>query len=168
MAKVASNGAFQGDNPLDFALPLIILQICLVLVVTRGLAYLLRPLRQPRVIAEIIVSAAAEVTLDRLLVLLRSMDGRPATTSLPPSAPCGRPCGRGRRHCHRTPRPFLLVTTAAMRVVVRGDPQLLASYQELTACAAAAISWFLLLAHTCVLVADRHACRRSKHTHTFL
>ncbi|NP_001159300.1 Cation/H(+) antiporter 19-like [Zea mays] len=54
MAKVASNGAFQGDNPLDFALPLIILQICLVLVVTRGLAYLLRPLRQPRVIAEII------------------------------------------------------------------------------------------------------------------
>jgi hypothetical protein len=57
MAKVASNGAFQGENPLDFALPLIILQICLVLVVTRGLAYLLRPLRQPRVIAEIIVSA---------------------------------------------------------------------------------------------------------------
>ncbi|TKW29632.1 hypothetical protein SEVIR_3G408800v4 [Setaria viridis] len=54
MAKVASHGAFQGENPLDYALPLIILQICLVLVVTRGLAYLLRPLRQPRVIAEII------------------------------------------------------------------------------------------------------------------
>ncbi|CAN6361886.1 unnamed protein product [Urochloa humidicola] len=54
MAKVASHGAFQGENPLDFALPLIILQICLVIVVTRGLVYLLRPLRQPRVIAEII------------------------------------------------------------------------------------------------------------------
>ncbi|CAN6329910.1 unnamed protein product [Urochloa humidicola] len=54
MAKIASHGAFQGENPLDFALPLIILQICLVVVVTRGLAYLLRPLRQPRVIAEII------------------------------------------------------------------------------------------------------------------
>ncbi|EMS54713.1 Cation/H(+) antiporter 19 [Triticum urartu] len=53
-AKVASHGAFQGENPLDYALPLIILQICLVIVVTRGLAYLLRPLRQPRVIAEII------------------------------------------------------------------------------------------------------------------
>ncbi|KAJ1416155.1 Sodium/solute symporter superfamily [Sesbania bispinosa] len=52
--KPTSNGAFQGDNPLDYALPLAILQICLVLVVTRGLAYLLRPLRQPRVIAEII------------------------------------------------------------------------------------------------------------------
>ncbi|KAF1872651.1 hypothetical protein Lal_00016488 [Lupinus albus] len=52
--KPASNGIFQGDNPLDFALPLAILQICLVFVVTRGLAYLLRPLRQPRVVAEIV------------------------------------------------------------------------------------------------------------------
>ncbi|CAL5437587.1 unnamed protein product [Camellia sinensis] len=54
--KATSNGVFQGDNPLDFALPLAILQICLVVVVTRGLALLLRPLRQPRVIAEIITS----------------------------------------------------------------------------------------------------------------
>ncbi|XP_034710239.1 cation/H(+) antiporter 18-like [Vitis riparia] len=52
--KSVSNGLFQGDNPLHFALPLAILQICLVLVVTRGLAYLFRPLRQPRVIAEIV------------------------------------------------------------------------------------------------------------------
>ena len=54
--KATSQGAFQGENPLDYALPLAIVQICLVVVVTRGLAYLLRPLRQPRVIAEIIVS----------------------------------------------------------------------------------------------------------------
>jgi hypothetical protein len=54
--QATSHGAFQGDNPLDYSLPLAILQICLVVVVTRGLAYLLRPLRQPRVIAEIIVS----------------------------------------------------------------------------------------------------------------
>uniref|UniRef100_A0ACD5XM80 Uncharacterized protein n=1 Tax=Avena sativa TaxID=4498 RepID=A0ACD5XM80_AVESA len=52
--QATSHGAFQGDNPLDYSLPLAILQICLVVVVTRGLAYLLRPLRQPRVIAEII------------------------------------------------------------------------------------------------------------------
>ncbi|XP_045814428.1 cation/H(+) antiporter 18-like [Trifolium pratense] len=52
--KSTSNGVFQGDHPLDYALPLAILQICLVLVVTRGLAYLLKPLRQPRVIAEIV------------------------------------------------------------------------------------------------------------------
>uniref|UniRef100_A0A803PWS1 Cation/H+ exchanger domain-containing protein n=2 Tax=Cannabis sativa TaxID=3483 RepID=A0A803PWS1_CANSA len=52
--KATSNGAFQGDDPLHFALPLAILQICLVLVVTRLLAFLMKPLRQPRVIAEII------------------------------------------------------------------------------------------------------------------
>ncbi|KAL8111456.1 hypothetical protein AgCh_019250 [Apium graveolens] len=52
--KATSNGVFQGDSPLDYALPLVILQICLVLVFTRFLAYLLRPLRQPRVVAEII------------------------------------------------------------------------------------------------------------------
>ncbi|XP_077218498.1 cation/H+ exchanger 19 [Tasmannia lanceolata] len=52
--KATSNGAFQGDNPLDFALPLAILQIVLVIIFTRSLAFLLRPLRQPRVIAEII------------------------------------------------------------------------------------------------------------------
>ncbi|CAI0416933.1 unnamed protein product [Linum tenue] len=49
-----SNGFFQGDSPLEFALPLVILQICLVVALTRGLAFLLRPLRQPRVIAEIV------------------------------------------------------------------------------------------------------------------
>lgn len=52
--KATSNGAFQGDDPLHFALPLVILQIILVVTLTRALAYLLRPLRQPRVIAEII------------------------------------------------------------------------------------------------------------------
>ncbi|XP_010533613.1 PREDICTED: cation/H(+) antiporter 18-like [Tarenaya hassleriana] len=52
--KATSNGVFQGDNPIDFALPLAILQICIVVALTRGLAYLLRPLRQPRVIAEVI------------------------------------------------------------------------------------------------------------------
>ncbi|KAJ8526977.1 hypothetical protein K7X08_029454 [Anisodus acutangulus] len=52
--KAASNGVFQGDNPLDYALPLAIVQICLVLVINRLLAYLLRPLRQPTVIAEIV------------------------------------------------------------------------------------------------------------------
>ncbi|XP_051151129.1 cation/H(+) antiporter 18-like [Andrographis paniculata] len=52
--KATSNGVFQGDTPIDYALPLLIVQICLVVVLTRVLAYFLRPLRQPRVIAEII------------------------------------------------------------------------------------------------------------------
>ena len=53
--KTTSEGAWQGDDPLHFALPLLILQICLVVVVTRSLAFVLKPLHQPRVIAEIIV-----------------------------------------------------------------------------------------------------------------
>ncbi|KAJ7520518.1 hypothetical protein O6H91_19G009000 [Diphasiastrum complanatum] len=52
--KVTSNGAFQGDNPINAALPLLIIQICIVLALTRALGFLLRPLRQPRVIGEII------------------------------------------------------------------------------------------------------------------
>jgi hypothetical protein len=55
--KATSDGVFQGENPLHSALPLAILQICVVVVLTRVLAFLLRPLRQPRVIAEIIVSS---------------------------------------------------------------------------------------------------------------
>ncbi|XP_042475441.1 cation/H(+) antiporter 19-like [Macadamia integrifolia] len=52
--KATSNGAFQHENPLDYALPLAILQICLVIVFTRLISWILKPLRQPRVIAEII------------------------------------------------------------------------------------------------------------------
>ncbi|CAD6215290.1 unnamed protein product [Miscanthus lutarioriparius] len=52
LCAATSEGVWQGDNPLHFSLPLIILQVCLVLVLTRGLAL---ALRQPRVIAEIIV-----------------------------------------------------------------------------------------------------------------
>ncbi|KAJ8768485.1 hypothetical protein K2173_022574 [Erythroxylum novogranatense] len=52
--KATSNGVFQGENPLDYALPLAIVQICIVVCFTRILALLLKPLRQPRVIAEIV------------------------------------------------------------------------------------------------------------------
>lgn len=84
--KSTSNGVFQGDNPLDYALPLAILQICIVLLVTRGLAYLLKPLRQPRVIAEIIVSsfllflyifAQVNEIIDYSILLLRGFIGTP-------------------------------------------------------------------------------------------
>ncbi|XP_011020326.1 PREDICTED: cation/H(+) antiporter 20 [Populus euphratica] len=51
--RTSSNGAWQGDNPLEHALPLLIVQTTLILVVSRLLAFLLKPLRQPKVIAEI-------------------------------------------------------------------------------------------------------------------
>ncbi|KAL6864816.1 hypothetical protein ACP4OV_015967 [Aristida adscensionis] len=52
--KMASDGVWQGDNPLNFALPLLAVQIAVILVVTQGLALALRPLRQPKVVAEIL------------------------------------------------------------------------------------------------------------------
>ncbi|KAM1249988.1 hypothetical protein ACFX2G_033282 [Malus domestica] len=51
--KTASSGLWQGDNPLDFAFPLLIVQTTLIIVVSRFLAFLLKPLHQPKVIAEI-------------------------------------------------------------------------------------------------------------------
>nr|XP_043631334.1 cation/H(+) antiporter 20 [Erigeron canadensis] len=52
--KTASDGVWQGDNPFDYAFPLLIVQTALVLAVSRSLAFLLKPLRQPKVIAEIV------------------------------------------------------------------------------------------------------------------
>lgn len=52
--EAVSNGALQGDNPIKFALPLLIIQIAVVLLVTRAMAMLFKPFRQPRVLAEII------------------------------------------------------------------------------------------------------------------
>lgn len=53
--RTSSDGAWQGDNPLHHAFPLLIVQTTLVLFVSRLLALLLKPLRQPKVIAEILV-----------------------------------------------------------------------------------------------------------------
>lgn len=52
---ITTNGIWQGDNPLDYSLPLFILQLTLVVVTTRLLVFILKPLRQPRVISEILV-----------------------------------------------------------------------------------------------------------------
>ncbi|GAB2232091.1 hypothetical protein Droror1_Dr00011113 [Drosera rotundifolia] len=51
---ITTNGIWQGDNPLDYSLPLFVLQLTLVVVTTRLLVVVLKPLRQPRVIAEIL------------------------------------------------------------------------------------------------------------------
>lgn len=51
---ITTNGVWQGVNPLDFALPLFILQVILVVITTRTFVFLLKPFHQPRVIAETI------------------------------------------------------------------------------------------------------------------
>ncbi|XP_010273345.1 PREDICTED: cation/H(+) antiporter 15-like [Nelumbo nucifera] len=51
---ITTSGIWQGDNPLDYSLPLFILQLTLVVITTRVLVFILRPFRQPRVISEIL------------------------------------------------------------------------------------------------------------------
>ena len=53
---VSAEGVWEGGSPLDYGLPLFILQIVLVVLTTRALVFLLKPFRQPRVISEIIAS----------------------------------------------------------------------------------------------------------------
>jgi hypothetical protein len=55
-AMITTNGIWQGDSPLEFSLPLFILQLTLVVAATRIFVFVLKPFRQPRVIAEILVS----------------------------------------------------------------------------------------------------------------
>ncbi|OAY36109.1 cation/H(+) antiporter 15 [Manihot esculenta] len=51
---ITTNGVWQGDNPLDYSLPLFILQLTLVVITTRLLVFILKPFRQPRVLSEIL------------------------------------------------------------------------------------------------------------------
>lgn len=55
---VTAYGIWNGGNPLEFSLPLFILQTSIIVATTRILVVLLKPVRQPRVIAEILVRAS--------------------------------------------------------------------------------------------------------------
>lgn len=54
--KISSDGIWQGENTLHYAFPLLIIQTTLVVFLSRLLAFLLKPLHQPKVVAEILVS----------------------------------------------------------------------------------------------------------------
>ncbi|XP_073009488.1 cation/H(+) antiporter 15-like [Typha latifolia] len=49
-----SNGIFQGNNPLQSSLTLLSVQVVLVVVVTRTLHFVFKPLKQPRVVTDIV------------------------------------------------------------------------------------------------------------------
>lgn len=53
--KTSSDGIWQGENPLQYAFPLLIIQTTLVILMSRAVAFFLKPLRQPKVVAEIVV-----------------------------------------------------------------------------------------------------------------
>lgn len=49
---VSSDGAWQGDNPFNYALPLFIIQIVAMISLSRTLAFLLKPFGQPKVVVK--------------------------------------------------------------------------------------------------------------------
>ncbi|KAK8587677.1 hypothetical protein V6N12_022160 [Hibiscus sabdariffa] len=51
---LSANGVWRGDNPIDYSIPLVILQMTIVVATSRLLVLALRPLRQPRVVSEIL------------------------------------------------------------------------------------------------------------------
>jgi hypothetical protein len=51
---VTSSGLIAGDDPLHYALLLLIVQVAIIIVLSRFITFLFSPLRQPRVVAEII------------------------------------------------------------------------------------------------------------------
>ncbi|TKY60437.1 Cation/H(+) antiporter 15 [Spatholobus suberectus] len=51
---ITTDGIWQNDNPLHYSLPLFILQLMLVVITTRLFVFILKPIRQPRVISEML------------------------------------------------------------------------------------------------------------------
>eukprot|EP01012_Entosiphon_sulcatum_P064500 TRINITY_DN9332_c0_g1_i1.p1 TRINITY_DN9332_c0_g1~~TRINITY_DN9332_c0_g1_i1.p1 ORF type:complete len:802 (+),score=111.49 TRINITY_DN9332_c0_g1_i1:43-2448(+) len=54
VAPYSTNGVFAGESPISSSVSLLILQLLLIISLSRFIGFLLSPLRQPRVIAEII------------------------------------------------------------------------------------------------------------------
>ncbi|XP_077245774.1 cation/H(+) antiporter 15-like [Tasmannia lanceolata] len=52
--QISSSGIWLHDNPLNFAFPLLMMQITIVFISTRTVRFLLQPLRQPRIVADIL------------------------------------------------------------------------------------------------------------------
>ncbi|XP_058110652.1 cation/H(+) antiporter 15-like [Magnolia sinica] len=51
--QVTSNGIWAGQKPSSYSLPLLLMQISSVLIISRGIQILLKPLKQPAIISEI-------------------------------------------------------------------------------------------------------------------
>ncbi|XP_027111945.1 cation/H(+) antiporter 24-like [Coffea arabica] len=49
-----SFGVFYGENPLQYSVPIMLLEVSMLMVITRILRFILKPLRQPRVVSEIL------------------------------------------------------------------------------------------------------------------
>jgi len=54
--NIHPNGIFYGDNPLSHTFPVLLLHLVLVTTITRIVRFILKPLKQPMIVSQIIVS----------------------------------------------------------------------------------------------------------------
>ncbi|XP_059659847.1 cation/H(+) antiporter 15-like [Cornus florida] len=54
MNKINSRGMWLGDNPLDFSLPCLLLQLSLISIITRSIYIILKPFGQPLIVSQIL------------------------------------------------------------------------------------------------------------------
>jgi hypothetical protein len=59
LGQINSSGLWFGDNPLEFSLPLLLLQLSLISIFTRSLCFLLKPFGQPTIVSHIVVSLSS-------------------------------------------------------------------------------------------------------------
>lgn len=64
-----SKGVWLGDDPLDFSLPLFILQLSVIFICTRSISLLLKPFGQPSIVSKILVSVKISIALFSLLII---------------------------------------------------------------------------------------------------
>ncbi|KAL6013181.1 Cation/H(+) antiporter 15 [Asimina triloba] len=53
-SMMLSNGVWSGESPMAFTIPVFVVQLTIIIVTSRILVFVLRPLRQPRVVSEIL------------------------------------------------------------------------------------------------------------------
>ncbi|XP_059430784.1 cation/H(+) antiporter 15-like [Corylus avellana] len=54
LGQINSSGLWFGDNPLEFSLPLLLLQLSLISIFTRSLCFLFKPFGQPTIVSHIV------------------------------------------------------------------------------------------------------------------
>lgn len=60
---VTSQGVFLGDDPLEFSLPVLLLQMSAIFLATRAIHYFLQKIGQPQEVSQILVSSHTSLSL---------------------------------------------------------------------------------------------------------
>lgn len=80
--KNQSFGVFYGENPLHSSFPLLLLEVSLVILISRLVRFLLKPLKQPRVVSDVIVRSLSSSSPACPLIFPSFLAGGPPNIGL--------------------------------------------------------------------------------------